>query len=603
MAREDAASKPRLQPLVRLLPYALRYRRIVSLAILALLVASLATLSLPILVRGLVDKGLSQDNVNFVDSYTGWLILAVLALALASASRYYFVIILGERVVNDLRRDVFAKLTNLSPAFFDRVRSGEIVSRLTADATQIKSAVGASASMALRNMLLFLGAAVMMVVTSPHMSLIVLGAIPFIVLPIVFLGRWVRQKQRFAQDRLADSSAFATEAIGAMRILQAFTQEERANAFFGDAIEKAFGAARLSVRARAVLTAFAMFVIFASVVGVLWYAAQDVTAGRISAGLLSQFLIYSIMAAGGLGGLSEVWGEISQASGSAERLFELLDEDVSIQSITNPVALEAGDRLSVRFDQVGFHYPQADLCPVLHDLSFNIGEGETVAIVGPSGAGKTTIFQLLMRFYDPEQGQIRLGSAPIDQLSLQDLRCHIALVPQEPVIFAMSIADNIAMGRSDASRDDMIAAAKAAHAHDFIVNLPERYETLVGERGVTLSGGQRQRLAIARAILKDAPILLLDEATSALDAESERYVQAALDGMMVDRTTIVIAHRLATVKKADRILVLDNGRLVEQGDHDSLIREGGLYARLAKLQFGTGEETDSNEETDSGRDI
>ena len=596
MAREDAASKPRLQPLVRLLPYALRYRRIVSLAILALLVASLATLSLPILVRGLVDKGLSQDNVNFVDSYTGWLILAVLALALASASRYYFVIILGERVVNDLRRDVFAKLTNLSPAFFDRVRSGEIVSRLTADATQIKSAVGASASMALRNMLLFLGAAVMMVVTSPHMSLIVLGAIPFIVLPIVFLGRWVRQKQRYAQDRLADSSAFATEAIGAMRILQAFTQEERANAFFGDAIEKAFGAARLSVRARAVLTAFAMFVIFASVVGVLWYAAQDVTAGRISAGLLSQFLIYSIMAAAGLGGLSEVWGEISQASGSAERLFELLDEDVSIQSVANPVALEVGDHLSVSFDQVGFHYPQADQSPVLHDLSFGIGEGETVAIVGPSGAGKTTIFQLLMRFYDPEQGQIQLGSVPIDQLSLQDLRCHIALVPQEPVIFAMSIADNIAMGRSDASRDDMIAAAKAAHAHDFIVNLPEGYETLVGERGVTLSGGQRQRLAIARAILKDAPILLLDEATSALDAESERYVQAALDGMMVDRTTIVIAHRLATVKKADRILVLDNGRLVEQGDHDSLIREGGLYARLAKLQFGTDEETDPNEE-------
>ena len=586
MANQAPAPTRPLQPLTRLAPYALRYRRTVILAIVALLVASLSTLSLPVLVRGLVDQGLSKDDVSLVDTYTGWLIVAVLLLALASASRYYFVIILGERVVNDLRRDVFAQLTELSPAFFDRVRSGEIVSRLTADATQIKSAVGASASMALRNMLLFVGAGVMMVVTSPQMSLMVLGAIPFIVLPIVFLGRWVRQKQRFAQDRLADSSAFATEAIGAMRILQAFTQEERANHFFGDAIEKAFGAARLSVRARAVLTAFAMFVIFASVVGVLWFAAQDVTAGRMSAGVLSQFLIYSIMAAAGLGGLSEVWGEISQASGSAERLFELLDEEVTIRSVPSPIVLQASEALSVQFDHVGFHYPQAEQSPVLHDLTFAIEEGETVAIVGPSGAGKTTIFQLLMRFYDPEKGRIALGSVGIDQLSLQDLRSKIALVPQDPVIFAMTVADNIAMGRTDAGKQDIILAAKAAHAHDFIEMLPDGYDTMIGERGVTLSGGQRQRLAIARAILKDAPILLLDEATSALDAESERFVQSALDGMMVDRTTIVIAHRLATVKKADRILVLEEGQLVEQGSHQSLVDKGGLYARLAQLQFG-----------------
>ena len=587
-AQTSIDARSRVQPLMRLAPYALRYRWSVAAALLALLVASFATLSLPVLVRGLIDQGLSQDNVVQVDHYTGWLILAVLFLALASASRYYFVIILGERVVNDLRRDVFAKLTDLSPVFFDRVRSGEIVSRMTADATQIKSAVGASASMALRNLLLFAGAGVMMVVTSPSMSLMVLGIIPFIVLPLVGLGRWVRRKQRFAQDRLADSSAFATEAIGAMRILQAFTQEGNAKRFFGASIEAAFGAARGSILARAVLTAFAMFFIFASIVGVLWYAAQDVANGTLSAGALSQFVIYSTMAAAGLGGMSEVWGEISQASGSAERLFELLDEPVMVQSVAKPLALPEGKDLSVAFERVGFHYPMAEQSPVLEDLSFRVEEGETVAIVGPSGAGKSTIFQLLTRFYDPEAGQITLAGQGIDQVSLQDLRGSMALVPQEAVIFAMSIADNIAMGREGASRAEIIEAAKAAHADEFIALLPDGYDTLVGERGVTLSGGQRQRLAIARAILKDAPILLLDEATSALDAQSERYVQAALEEMMTGRTTLVIAHRLATVKKADRILVLDKGRLIEEGNHEELVARGGLYARLASLQFSEG---------------
>ncbi|SNY90957.1 ATP-binding cassette, subfamily B [Cohaesibacter sp. ES.047] len=590
MTDTPVPASARLQPLLRLVPYALRYRSMVIMAIVSLVVASAATLSLPVLVRGLIDQGLSQDNVALVDHYTGWLILAVGFLALSSASRYYFVIILGERVVNDLRRDVFGKLTALSPVFFDRTRSGEIVSRLTADATQIKSAVGASASMALRNFLLFVGAGVMMVVTSPQMSLLVLGAIPFIVLPLVGLGRWVRKKQRFAQDRLADSSAFASEAIGSMRILQAFTQEDRIKGFFGESIEAAFGAARFSIRARAVLTAFAMFCIFASIVGVLWYAAQDVAAGRLSAGALSQFLIYSTMAAAGLGGLSEVWGEISQASGSAERLMELLDEEVVIRTADAPEALPSGVPLSVAFDHVGFHYGKDEAQAVLEDLTFSIDEGETVAIVGPSGAGKTTVFQVLMRFYDATSGVISLGDILVERLSLEALRGSMALVPQEPVIFAMTVADNIAMGRDGASRDEIIAAAKAAHADEFIASLPEGYDTTVGERGVTLSGGQRQRLAIARAILKDAPILLLDEATSALDAESETYVQAALDGMMSGRTTIVIAHRLATVKKADRILVLDRGRLVEEGDHDSLVAQKGLYARLASLQFGDGEE-------------
>ncbi|WP_319567916.1 ABC transporter transmembrane domain-containing protein [Cohaesibacter marisflavi] len=586
MTESNSQSRVRFQPLRRLAPFAWKYKGLVLAALASLVVASLATLSLPILVRGFVDRGISENNIADVNHYTALLVLAVVVLALMSASRYYFVIILGERVVNDLRTAVFAKLTLLSPAFYDRVRSGEIVSRLTADATQIRSAVGASASMALRNFLLFAGAAVMMVVTSPRMSLLVLGAIPFIVIPLVLLGRWVRRRQRFAQDRLADSSAFATEAIGSMRILQSFTQEERAKSVFSSNIEAAFGAARASVRARAVLTAFAFFVIFTSIVAVLWYAAHDVTAGRLSAGALSQFVIYSTMAAAGLGGMSEVWGEISQASGSAERLFELLDEPVLVKNAQVVSPLVTASNLSVAFEGVDFHYPSSEERTVLSALSFAIAGGETVAIVGPSGAGKTTVFQLLMRFYDPERGRILLGGQPIGGLDLNALRSAIALVPQEPVIFAMSIADNIAMGREGAEREAIIEAARAAHAHDFIAQLPEGYDTMVGERGVTLSGGQRQRLAIARAILKDAPILLLDEATSALDAESERYVQLALADLMKGRTTIVIAHRLATVKKADRILVLEGGALVEQGTHDSLVAAGGLYARLAQLQFG-----------------
>lgn len=586
MTKTDAPKGRSFQPLMRLAPYALRYRSMVAMALFSLLLASGATLSLPTFVRGLVDQGLSQGDIGFVDQYAGWLLLVVALLALGSALRYYFVIVLGERVVNDLRSDVFAKLTLLSPHFYDQARSGEVISRLTADATQIKSAVGASASMALRNFLLFVGAGAMMVVTSPAMSAMVLAALPFIVLPMVALGRWVRGRQRFAQDRLADSSAFATEAIGAMRILQAFGQEKRARDFFSSRIEEAFGAAQKSTQARAVLTAFAIFVIFSSILAVLWVAAQDVAAGTLSAGALSQFVLYSMLAAAGLGGMSEVWGEISQASGAAERLFELLDETVMIESPKGGHVLSKEHKMDVVFDSVGFCYPGHPDKPILHGLNFTIKAGETVAIVGPSGAGKSTLFQLLMRFYDLSEGSIHLAGRAIDSLDLASLRGAMAIVPQEPVVFALSVAHNIAMGRQEADQSAIEQAAKAAHAHDFIQHLGNGYDTMVGERGIMLSGGQRQRLAIARAILKDAPLLLLDEATSALDAESEGLVQEALNDLMVGRTTLVIAHRLATVKKADRILVLDQGRLVEEGSHDSLIAKGGLYARLARLQFG-----------------
>ncbi|WP_316860662.1 ABC transporter transmembrane domain-containing protein [uncultured Cohaesibacter sp.] len=585
MAQDRGSSNNRFAPFLRLFPYLLRYKPLVVAAVVSLLLGSLTTLSLPILARSFIDQGLSQSNLASVDRYAGLMILAVFFMALMTASRYYFVIILGERVVNDLRRDVFGKLTMLSPGFYDGARSGEIVSRLTADATQIKSAVGSTASMALRNFLMFVGASSMMLVTSPRLSFLVLCAIPLVVIPLVVLGRWVRKKQRFAQDRLADSSAFATEAIGSMRILQAFTQEGRASRFFHDSIEAAYEAARFSIKARAILMAFASFIIFSSIIGVLWYATPDVANAVLSSGALGQFVLYSMMAAAGLGGMSEVWGEISQASGAAERLFELLDEPLGVKDPEKPLILDKSAPLAVTFADVSFHYPSSSSGRVLSSLSLKVREGETVALVGPSGAGKTTVFQLLMRFYDPVAGQISLGDLPISHLSLHDLRQAIGFVPQEPVIFAMTIADNIAMGKKGASRDEIVKAAKAAYADEFIAKLPDGYDTMVGERGVTLSGGQRQRLAIARAILKDAPILLLDEATSALDAESETFVQAALGEMMKGRTTLVIAHRLATVKKADRILVMERGGILEQGTHESLVSQNGLYARLARLQF------------------
>ena len=575
-------------PLRKLFPYLMRYRGKVAAALFFLSLAAATTLTLPLAVRRMIDHGFSGSDPTFIANYFSMLVAIAAVLALASACRYYFVITLGERVVADIRREVFAHVTRLSPAFFDTAQSGEIVSRLTADTTQIKSAVGATASVALRNIILGLGAVAMMVVTSPKLSGLVLAAIPLIVLPLVAFGRSVRRKSRMAQDTLADATAYAAEHIGAVRTLQAFTNEKLVSGRFAAAVDAAFEAARSSVLARAFLTFFAILTIFTSVVGVLWFGSRDVLAGTMSAGTLSQFLLYSVFAAGALGALSEVWGELSQAAGAAERLTELLDERPSIAAPANPEALPVPATGSLEFRDVSFRYPTRPGVSALNGLSFAVKPGETVAIVGPSGAGKTTIFSLVLRYYDPAEGRILIDGVDLTRADPEEVRRRIAIVPQDVTVFAATARDNIAFGRPDASDADIEKAARDALAHDFITALDKGYDTQVGERGITLSGGQRQRIAIARAILRDAPILLLDEATSALDAESETLVQQGLERLMEGRTTLVIAHRLATVLKANRILVVDDGRIVEEGTHKSLVARDGVYARLARLQFDAG---------------
>jgi ATP-binding cassette subfamily B protein len=566
-------------------PYLTAHPRMLAAMAAAIVVSAGAMLTVPIAVRGMIDNGFSGQDAAVINRTFGALLVVAAVLALASSARFYCVNWLGERVVASIRRDVFAHLTRLSPAFYETQRTGEILSRLAADTTQIKSSSGSVISQALRNLMMLAGALTMMIVTSPKLSALLLVAIPLVVLPLMAYGRSVRQLARRAQDTLAEATAYAGENLSAIKTLQAATNERGVLARFGKAIDISLEAAIARMRARAGLTAIVIFLTFAGVVGVLWYGASEVVSARMTGGTLSQFVLYALMLAGAIAELAEVWGELQQAAGATERLAELLAVTPQIVSPERPVPLPLPPRGEIALDKVSFAYPGRDDLPALHNVTLAVRPGETVALVGPSGAGKSTLFNLLLRFYDPTAGEVLIDGVRAREADLGELRRRFALVPQEIALFADTVAENIRYGATEAGEADIEEAARAAYAHEFIGELPQGYATRLGERGVTLSGGQRQRIAIARAILRQAPILLLDEATSALDAESERLVQQALARLSQGRTTLVIAHRLATVERADRILVMDEGRIVEEGTHGELVRRGGLYSRLAALQF------------------
>ena len=574
-----------LKPLARLTPFLTRYKPQIAKALIALAIASGSTLVVPIAVRRIIDHGFTTSNATLVNQYFSVMIAVVLLLALSSAIRFYYVMWLGEKIVADVRDALFKHLLKLSPGFYETQKTGEVVSRLTADTTQIKAAFSSTASIALRNAVMLVGAIVMMIVTSPKLAGLAGLAIPLIVLPLVTYGRRVRVLSRTAQDTLAASAAFAQERLSAITTVQSNVQEVFTDGEFAKATHFAFSAAAKRALARAVFTAAIIFVALGSIVGLLWFGAQEVISGNLSGGTLSQFVIYAVIAASSLGQLSEVWGEIQLAAGAAERISELLDEKPVIIAPPNPVAFPKTPKGQIEFSGVTFYYPTRLKATAINNVSFIARPGEVTAIVGPSGAGKSTLFALIQRFYDPASGTITIDGLDIKSVDPQELRKHIAVVPQDTIIFSGSVLDNIRFGAPGATPEAAMAAAIAARVDEFAKKLPKGFDTEVGERGITLSGGQRQRIAIARAILRDAPILLLDEATSALDAESESLIQDALEKLTANRTTLVVAHRLATVRNADRILVFDNGKLVAQGTHGQLVKKNALYARLAKLQF------------------
>ncbi|WP_299964184.1 ABC transporter transmembrane domain-containing protein [uncultured Roseobacter sp.] len=584
---EERAKSKKIGALRALWPFVTPYKRLVAAALAALICTALISLALPLAVRRVVDN-FDTEDAHILDQYFAAALGIAALLAIGTGLRYMLVTRLGERVVADIRKAVFDRVIGMSPAFYEQVMTGEVLSRITTDTTLLLSVIGSSVSIALRNILIFLGGLILMLLTSAKLTGLVLLLVPAVLVPILVLGRKLRVLSRENQDWIAASSGNASEALSAVQTVQAYTHEAASRAQFSHVTERSYDAAQRRIKTRAVMTVIVIFLVFAGIVGVLWIGAWDVRAGDMTQGALVQFVIYAVMVAGGVAALSEIWGELQRAAGATERLVELLQTEDTVQDAAQGRALPEPVQGRILFEDVSFAYPARPLTRALDHVSLTIEPGETVAFVGPSGAGKTTIIQLLLRFYDPVQGRITLDGVDLAELRREDFRRAVALVPQDPVIFAASARENIRFGRPDASDAEVEAAAEAAAAHAFITALPEGYDSYLGERGVMLSGGQKQRIAIARAILRDTPVLLLDEATSALDAESERAVQAAVDRLSRGRTTLIVAHRLATVKKADRIVVLDQGRIVASGPHDALVAEDGLYARLARLQFTDG---------------